>query len=119
MPDLSPESFDSQIPEHLLANETPAMRYLMTELSKNTQATHYLLKKREESGEILTSINQKLDYTNGSIAEAKRDIFDLQEKAKQQEVMKYDIEQIVSFKRFCQKYLLILFVIFLSLVYRT
>lgn len=81
------------------------MQYLITELNKNTQATEYLLRRREESGVILDSINKKLDYTNGSIAEAKREIFDLQEKAKKQEEIQNDIEDIVGLKRFAQKYL--------------
>lgn len=99
----TPKSFSSSIPEHLLTNETPAMQFLMNELSKNTQATEYLLKRREESGEILDAISKKLDYTNGSIAEAKRDIYDLQEKSKKQEEISKDLNQIVAAKNIVVK----------------
>lgn len=105
MSDQNKPEFISSIPKHLIEGETPAMQYLITELNKNTQATEYLLRRREESGVILDSINKKLDYTNGSIAEAKREIFDLQEKAKKQEEIHGDIEDIVGLKRFAQKYL--------------
>lgn len=102
---MSSPDFESKIPEHLLQSETPAMRYLMTELSKNTQATEYLLQKREESGEKLDEISKKLDYTNGKIAKNILDVAELQLKAKKQEELQEDVEDIVKVKRFAQKYL--------------
>ena len=103
---MSSQKFNSQIPEQLLVNETPAMQFLMNELSKNTQATEYLLAKREESGEKLDEISKKLDYTNGKIAKNILDVAELQMKAKKQEEIHQDVEDIVKFKRFAQKYLL-------------
>jgi hypothetical protein len=96
---MSQNQFSSRVPEHLLEGETPAMKYLITELSKNTQATEFLLQKREESGVILEGISQKLDYTNGAIAEAKREIYDLQKKSKKHEEISEDLNQIVLTKR--------------------
>jgi hypothetical protein len=73
-------SFVSNIPSHLLSNETPAMQFLMTELSKNTQATEYLLQKREESGAKLDEISAKLDYTNSKTAKVMLELAELQKK---------------------------------------
>lgn len=103
---MSSQKFNSQIPEHLLVNETPAMQFLLNELSKNTQATEYLLEKREESGAKLDEISKKLDYTNGKIAKNILDVAELQLKAKKQEELQEDVEDIVKLKRFAQKYLL-------------
>lgn len=111
------DHFSSQVPSHLLENETPAMKYLITELSKNTQATEFLLQKREESGKILDEISRKLDYTNGSIGEAKRDIFELQGKVKRQDEIREDIEQIVTAKKFAEKYLLNKYAIALVVIF--
>ena len=98
--------FGSNIPEHLLANESPAMCYLMNELSKNTQATEYLLDKRTESGEILDTISKELaeirvqtQKTNGSVLRHTAEISKLNEN-------KEEVDKIVAFKLFVQKYLL-------------
>lgn len=114
------KKFDSQIPDYLLTGETPAMQYLLVELSKNTQAIEYLLKKREESGCVLEEISNKLEklesdvkevdtklkYTNGCIGESKISIHLLEEKAKNQLAINLEIDEVVKFKNFVQKYLL-------------
>lgn len=107
-----PEQFHSQVPEHLLENETPAMRYLVMELSKNTQATEFLLAKREESGKTLDEINNKLTqvddklkFTNGKIANAMIQIKQLEEKNEADKEIEQEVKEMVSFKLFAEKYL--------------
>ena len=75
-------------------------------LSKTSQTTEFLLKDNEQSAGKLDSINKKLDYTNGCIGEAKRDIFDLQTKIKKQELVEPELNDILAFKNFIHKWLL-------------
>jgi len=74
---MSDIKFTSQIPEHLLINETPAMQFLMNELSKNTQVTQYLLKRREESGEILDEIKAELKSQGGKLENQSKELLEI------------------------------------------
>ena len=106
MSEQSSQKFESTIPQHLLDGETKAMQFLMNELSRNSQATEYLLKKREESGEILGKISDKLEHQNKELAEivlqtkrtngtVLRHTQEIAELVKNKE----DLEQIVAIKK--------------------
>jgi DNA repair exonuclease SbcCD ATPase subunit len=116
---MSQDKFSSKVPEHLLESETPAMKYLITELSKNTQATEFLLLKREESGVVLNEIKTELkkqgdklenqaselleirtqtQKTNGSIIKHTAQIQDLNKNTE-------DLNQIVKIKKILEKLL--------------
>lgn len=75
-------------------------------IARNIQTTEFLLKDRDDSVVKLDSINKKLDYTNGAIAQAKRDIFELQEKMKRQEQKGVEIGHVIDFKNFVVKWCL-------------
>lgn len=110
-------SFESKIPDHLLVNETPAMQYLMQELSKNTQATEYLLQKREESGEKLDAMTKELveirvqtQKTNGTVLRHTQEIDNINKIQK-------DVQEVIEIKNFAKawlfnKYALICFAVF-------
>lgn len=96
---MSSPKFNSTIPEHLLENQTPAMQFLMNELSKNTQATEYLLNKREESGVILEDIKKELGLvheqtrkTNGTVLRHTKEIAELVNS-------KEDIQELIAVKK--------------------
>jgi hypothetical protein len=98
-------SFESKIPDHLLVNETPGMQYLMQELSKNTQATEYLLQKREESGEKLDQMTKELveirvqtQKTNGTVTKHTQEIAEIIK-------IQHEMEDIVAIKHFTQRWL--------------
>jgi uncharacterized protein YpuA (DUF1002 family) len=109
--------FSSQIPEHLLKDETPAMQFLMNELSKNTQATEYLLKRREESGEILDEIKTELKNQGGKLENQAKELLEirLQTQRTNGSIIKHtgqietlekntkDLNQIVGVKKFLEK----------------
>ena len=69
-------------------------------LDKTSQSTDLLTKDSEESATKLDSINKKLDYTNGAIAEAKKSIYGLEQKAKNQLAINIEIDEIIQFKYF-------------------
>jgi len=113
MSDQNKPEFTSSIPKHLIEGETPAMQYLITELNKNTQATEYLLRRREESGVILDEIKNELkgqgsklenqakelveirlqtQRTNGSVLKHTAEIANLAQN-------KDDLKQIVEIKK--------------------
>lgn len=63
--------FKSTIPEHLLANETPATQWIMKELSKNSQATEFACQAAEVHNHHLRALNGKT-YKNEKVAEEVR-----------------------------------------------
>lgn len=59
--------FESNIPDHLLIGVSPTDKWLMEEISRNTQATEYLLTKREEDSTKLDRIEEQCKKTNGRV----------------------------------------------------
>ena len=64
---LPPEGFQSNIPAHLLASSTPEDVWLMEEMSKNTQATTFVL-------HAVLDTNKQVRTTNGRLLRAEDDV---------------------------------------------
>lgn len=61
------QKFESNIPQHLLNNISDKDKWLMEEMSKNTQATEWLLHKREEDSVKIDEIVKQTKLTNGRV----------------------------------------------------
>jgi hypothetical protein len=59
--------FQSDIPEHLLANVSPQDRYIMEKISILSQATHWLSESQKEQVKALEEIRIQTTKTNGSV----------------------------------------------------
>ena len=70
--------FQSDIPEHLLANVSPQDRYIMEKISILSQTTNWLSESQKEQVKALEEIKIQTTKTNGSVIA-------LKEKAKQAE----------------------------------
>jgi hypothetical protein len=68
---LPPGGFRSNLPEHLLKDASPADRWLMEEMSKNTQATEF-------SCRAAVDTNAQVRHTNGRVKSAEAKVADLQ-----------------------------------------
>ena len=80
------------------------MEYLMNEMSKNTQATEYLLSVQVAQGDKLESIHTQVKATNGRVTKLEGQVTNLQLFEAENLVTKKDIEQIVGVKNFVSKY---------------
>jgi hypothetical protein len=63
--------FKSNIPEHLFKDDDPQMRWLMEEMSKNTQATEFCVRAAVDT-------NAQVRKTNGRLKGAEQKIIDSQ-----------------------------------------
>lgn len=100
------QKFESNIPPALLETASPTEKWLMEEMSKNTQATEWLLHKREEDSKKLDELDKKLSFTNGKIANAIIQINSLEQDKKVKEESWTEINKIISIKKFIGKYLI-------------
>lgn len=64
------DGFKSSIPAHLLEGCTPQMKWLLEEVSKNTQATEFACKAVVEQNNHLRALNGKTFKNEKAIAEA-------------------------------------------------
>lgn len=82
VPDLKvPAEWNSNIPSHLLADVDPATRWIMEELSKNTQATQFAIHAVLEQNNHLKNLNGKTFKTEKGLSEAKDTLAVLMAKA--------------------------------------
>ncbi len=83
LPELKlPENgFQSSLPEHFLANESPAIQWMMKELSKNSQATEFACKVAVAHNEHLRQLNGKTSKNIVAIENIKTDVENLNEQA--------------------------------------
>lgn len=98
--------FKSNIPEHLLTDISPTDKWLMEEISKNTQVTEYLLTKREEDSKKLDEVVRQTTATNGKVAQTIKDISELRQRNKDKEESWIELDKIISIKKFINKYLI-------------
>jgi len=97
-----PPQFNSNIPEHLLANVNPEMKWIMENMSVLTQKSDYLVTTQGEQSAKLDILDGKATVTNGKIAQAILDINTINEERAAQ---KQDLSDIIGIKRFGEKYL--------------
>lgn len=97
--------FESNIPEHLLIGVSPTDKWLMEEVSRNTQVTEYLLAKREEDSKKLDEVVKQTTATNGKVAQTIKDISELRQRNKDKEDSWIELDKIISVKKFANKYL--------------
>lgn len=93
--------FHSSIPEHLLANANPEMKWIMENMSVLTQKSDYLVTTQQEQSAKLDLLDSRAEYTNGKIAMAITEIDDLQ---KERDAQKEDLADIIATKKFIIKY---------------
>lgn len=76
LPDLNlpPGGFVSNIPEHLLASETPATQWIMRELSKNSQATEFACQAAVTHNEHLKALNGRTLKNEKAAEEIRADV---------------------------------------------
>lgn len=67
---LPPDGWKSNIPAHLLDSADPEMKWLMQEMSKNTQATEW-------NGRAALDTNVHVRKTNGRLKSAEQSVIDL------------------------------------------
>lgn len=70
---LPPEGFVSQLPAHLLPND-PNMRWLMEEMSKNSQATEFSCRGVIELSQHMRVLNGRTAKAEASLTETKADL---------------------------------------------
>ncbi len=73
--------FQSTIPAHLLEGCDDQMRWLMEEISKNTQATEFACRGAVELSQHLRALNGKTYRNEKAVGEASQAIEDLQTQA--------------------------------------
>lgn len=86
---IPPGGFKSNIPEHLFKDDDPQMRWLMEEMSKNTQATEFCVR-------ALIDTNAQVRKTNGRLKSAEQKIINLQEDAEVLKKQMISINPVIS-----------------------
>lgn len=78
---LPPNGFESVLPDHLLVNESAAMKWLMTETSKTTQAVKFACEAAVVHNEHLRKLNGKTHRNEKAAEEVKAELAALKEQS--------------------------------------
>ena len=78
---LPAEGFLSKIPDHLLDETDPATKWIMEEISKNTQVTEFTLHATLKHNEYLRQLNGRVGTNEGAIAKIKNEVKELIDEA--------------------------------------
>ena len=97
--------FNSSIPAHLLADLSDKDRYIVEQLSIMGQKSDWLVNATQEQSKELFIIKTETKLTNGKVAQAVKDIAEIQSKERAKIDDWLEVKQIVSIKQFIQKYL--------------
>jgi len=99
-------TFTSKIPDHLLHNVSPESRWLMENVYLQGQKTDYLVTTQQVQSDKLDKLDKRLEYTNGKVGEAIRDIQFFKDKIIFEKDRDEHLKQIVATKMFLEKLLL-------------
>jgi len=66
--------FKSNIPKHLLEGATPSDKWIMEELSKNTQATEFCMRAAVEANALIRQTNGRLRVAESQLLDHEDDI---------------------------------------------
>lgn len=102
----TPPEFKSNLPESLLTDINPRDRYLLEQVSVIGQKSDWLLSETQKQSNQLTSLDEKLRYTNGKIGNAILEIQALKDKNAADKEIDDEVKKIVGFKLFFEKYIL-------------
>jgi len=97
-----PPIFSSNIPDYLISNATPEIKWIMENMSMMAQKSDYLVTTQQEQGVKLDGLEERAKYTNSKIAKA---ILDIDTINKERESEKIDLADLLVTKRFAEKYL--------------
>ncbi len=86
---IPPDGWKSNIPEHLLRDASAADRWLMEEMSKNTQATEFCV-------HAAVNTNDQVRRTNGRLKGAERNIIGLQQDLQEMKVQMRAMKPIIG-----------------------
>lgn len=78
---LPPDGFQSQLPAHLMANESPAMQWMMNEMSKSAQAAEFACRAAVVHNEHLRQLNGRTAKNEERILETKASLDSFKQEA--------------------------------------
>jgi hypothetical protein len=109
---LEKPHFQSKLPDFLTQDISPKEKYILESLSVMTQTNDWLVDetvrqstKLETLDGKVTQVDNRLQFTNGKIANAILQIKALENKNEAEKEKDEQLTELVSFKKFVQKYL--------------